>query len=65
MMKITDGIKDMSDNVEVFWYKQNYKVIMFINGEPVSYITLDDEENDNESAREAASTLINGGGTKL
>lgn len=63
MIELTDVVNDASKGVEVFWYKQNFKVIMFVDGDPVSFVSLD--ENTVESAKRASYDLINGGGTKL
>lgn len=50
---------------EVIWDQPRYKVILFRNGSPFSYISLDDTENTKEIVLEKASVLLQGGGTKL
>lgn len=50
---------------EIIWDQPRYKVILFRNGSPVSYISLDDSENTKEIVLEKASTLLQGGGTML
>lgn len=51
--------------VEVVWDELRFKVIRFDNGDPVSYVTLNDTENNLDGALLAASVLINGGGVHL
>lgn len=47
------------------WYRNNYKVILYINDTPVSFVNLEDNENTIENAMKAANELANGGGTHL
>ena len=68
MKNISDYVaKNVKSNgtVEVIWDELRFKVIRFDNGDPVSYVALDDTENNFEGALKAASVLINGGGAHL
>lgn len=65
MQNINSLVKNINTNDEFVWDKLHYKVILFRNGDPVSYINLRDEENNMESAALKADKLIRGGGRKL
>lgn len=55
--------KDIRD--EIVWDEPRYKVILFRNDFPISYVSLNDDENTMEKAMEKASVLLKGGGIKL
>jgi len=50
---------------EFIWDELRFKVILFKDGEPVSYYPLKDEENNMNGALKAASGLLNGDGVVL
>lgn len=64
-------MKDISQYVqhsfqdEIVWDELRYKVILFRNGFPISYIDLKDQENTLEKAMAKASDLLSGGGKSL
>lgn len=57
--------KDVPSNHEIMWQDRHFKVVLFNNGEPVSYINLEDDEGDVESAVVAGRSLLNGRGVKF
>lgn len=67
MFNITDSFASAikKDNVEIFWYRENFKVILFVNEVPVSFINLEDDENNIMDVQNAAVKLIKGQGTTL
>lgn len=58
-------VEDDRSKHEFIWDELRFKVILFENGEPVSYITLNDDENDMKGALKAASKLFHGAGVVL
>lgn len=50
---------------EFIWDELRYKVILFVDNDPIAYSVLKDDENSFENALSAASVLLNGGGTRL
>lgn len=50
---------------EVVWDSSLYKVILFKNNMPVSFINLDASTNDEDSAVKASRILLDGGGDHL
>lgn len=52
-------------DVELFWDPQRQLVIMFKNGIPYSFESLNDNENTVESAVPVGRKLLNGYGKKL
>lgn len=65
MKDISTFISNRSSDIEIIWDEIRYKVILFKNGNPVSYVDLKDQENDMEHAIKFASVLANNGGIKL
>lgn len=65
MKDISAFISNRSSEIEIIWDEIRYKVILFKNGNPVSYVDLRDKENDMEHAVKSASILANDGGIKL
>lgn len=66
MNNITNEIQtSLKNDVEIFWSYPHSKVLMFVNGTPVSFMSLDSSENTDEKAFEVAKILIKGGGVSL
>lgn len=57
--------KEVQKNAEVIWDEVRYKVILFVDNDPVSYVPLDDDKNNFDNALKSAFILLQGGGTKL
>lgn len=65
MYNLTEEIQSVPNGYDIFWQESQYKVILFVKDNPVSFINLSDNEANLDGAKRAGVVLLRGGGIKL
>lgn len=68
MKDVTAAVVEMApvaDGTELIWDEVRSKVVLFSEGEPLSFVSLDPSENREDLAVKIAANLVLGQGMKL